>query len=265
MKGVKGTWLDGLFLLATLGMNGLGGSGFFNGLSQGEVSFRYPTLLTPSPGTFGIWGLIYGLLLASILMRIAKSKEENEEEARAMRSCSRLFRLSCVLNMGWIVAFSYLQLWISLGIILALAITLALISRVLQGTEWGRGWLLPLTFGIYGGWLFIATVVNVTVTLVKEEWGGFGFPPEAWGLVMLVLGVLLVALILLRLQNGAYPLPVAWGYLGISLAQGGSQPVLMAVALAGAGVLVLLAVLQFFRNGRAVLPESVAEKRDAME
>lgn len=107
--------------------------------------------------------------------------------------------------------------------------------------------------------------MNVTVTLVKEEWAGFGLPPEAWGLVMLVLGVLLMALILLGLQNGAYPLPVAWGYLGISLERGGSQPALMAVALARAGVLVLLAVLQFFRNGRAVLPESGAAKRNEVE
>ena len=56
-------WVNmGLFLL-TLLINTLGAYGFINGSSQKEVSDTYQTLITPSPATFSIWGVIYTLLL----------------------------------------------------------------------------------------------------------------------------------------------------------------------------------------------------------
>ena len=93
--------------------------------------------------------------------------------------------------------------------------TLALISLKLLKMQTSRRWLLPLTFGLYTGWLMIATVVNIASALVKLEWGRFGVPEDIWAMIVLAVSVGLVILVLLRIKNAAFPLPVAWAYFGI--------------------------------------------------
>lgn len=63
-----------------------------------------------------------------------------------------------------------------------------------------RRWLLPLTFGLYTGWLMIATVVNIASALVKLEWGRFGVPEDIWAMIVLAVSVGLVILVLLRFK-----------------------------------------------------------------
>ena len=63
MDTTKKAWINAGFLLVTLIVNALGGLGFINGLSQKEVSDMFDTIITPSPSTFSIWGLIYSLLI----------------------------------------------------------------------------------------------------------------------------------------------------------------------------------------------------------
>jgi hypothetical protein len=72
MDRTKKVWINGLFLAVTLAVNTLGATGIINGLSQKQVSDRYPTLITPSPATFGIWSVIYSLLIASVIVMIVK-------------------------------------------------------------------------------------------------------------------------------------------------------------------------------------------------
>ena len=123
-------WVNmGLFLL-TLGINTLGAFGFINGLSQKEVSDAYPTLITPSPATFSIWGVIYALLLISLIFMIAKHKEERT--ANLINTISVPFWISCVINILWIIAFSYELIGISTILIVAFVVTLAVINRKLQ-------------------------------------------------------------------------------------------------------------------------------------
>ena len=47
-----------IILIGTLLINSLGASGQINNYSQKEVSDKFPTLITPNPGTFSIWGII---------------------------------------------------------------------------------------------------------------------------------------------------------------------------------------------------------------
>ena len=50
----------------TLIMNGLAGSGDFNGKSVADVSATYDTLFAPAGYAFSIWGLIYVLVLGFV-------------------------------------------------------------------------------------------------------------------------------------------------------------------------------------------------------
>ena len=253
MNKSKQALLNLVFLLQTLVINTFGFLGLFNGLTQKQVSDMYPTLITPSPFTFSIWSLIYSLLILSVMMMLIKNKEKYY--AIAIEEISSLFKLSCVLNSLWIIAFSYVQLELSLLLIFMFLLSLTKICEKLLQINDGEHWLLPLTFGLYGGWLFLATVANTAATLVKLQWDGFGISPETWSILVLVVVILLVLYVLHKLKNAAFSLPVAWAYYGIYHALEGKDQLLRGTALLGMALLILLALLRFYRNHYFVLPK----------
>jgi hypothetical protein len=254
-------WINALFLVVTLVINTLGAIGIINGLTQKQISDMYVTLITPSPATFSIWSVIYLLLIISVIVMIVNKKDPYYQSAADQISV--LFWISCILNIAWIVSFSFLLVELSVFFILAFAISLALICMKLAQIQEGKRWLLPLTFGLYTGWLTIATVVNIAAALVKLKWDGFGIAEETWATIILVVAVLLALVILLKTRNAAYPLPIAWAYFGIfqflKAPEGfrGEFGLLQTVALAGMAVLVILAAIQLYRNRFSVLSKSV--------
>lgn len=266
------SWLNLVFLVITLIINGLGAYGLINGMSQKEVSDKYITLITPSSFTFSIWTLIYVLLFASVIAMIALKGKDYYEGA--IDRISVHFWVSCLLNMAWIVAFSYEQLEISVILILAFLITMTMICTRLIPIHQNKRWLLPLTFGIYAGWLFIASVVNISSMLVKWNWDGFGIADEMWTNIILIVAVVLVFLVNLRLRNAAFPLPIAWAYFGITQFLGSPDSVkagwdsagpnsqaLPIILWAGMGVLILLAIVQYLWNRLRIVPAEGTEIR----
>src|SRR5690554_5086089 len=87
----------------TLGVNYLGSSGFFNGNTQEDVSDQYLTLISPAPFTFSIWGVIYTLLLITLVYLFVKRKDPNV--SKLILLISPLFIASSLFNMGWMVTF----------------------------------------------------------------------------------------------------------------------------------------------------------------
>ena len=252
MKEKKYAWINLIALLLTVGVNTLGGFGLINGTDQSEVSDRYQTLITPSGMTFSIWSVIYVLLFVSILMMILRRGVPYYE--RAIRQISVLFWLTCAFNIAWIVTFSFVLVELSVLFIFALLITLTIICRKLYLIQEDNRFLLPLTFGLYAGWLMIATVVNISAALVKQEWDGFGVADNVWAMIILAVAVVLVLLVTMNTHNAVLPLPVAWAYFGIFSALGseeglpGDHTMLRGFAIGGMIALVLIAVWQFYRN-----------------
>lgn len=260
METTKKAWINGLFLVVTLIINTLGAFGFINGLSQKEISDMFVTLITPSPSTFSIWSVIYLLLLISVIMMIVKKNDKYYKGA--VNQISTLFRISCILNIAWIIAFSYLQIELSVLFIFGFVITLTLICQELLKVNDGKHWLLPLGFGIYTGWLFIATVVNTAAMLVKLKWNGFGVADDIWAIIILIIAILLVTVVLAKIRNAAFPLPIAWAYFGIyqflNAPEGfkGEFSLLQTIALVGMAVLIGLAAIEFYRNHLSLIPKS---------
>ncbi|NLV50320.1 MAG: tryptophan-rich sensory protein [Clostridiales bacterium] len=258
MDRVKKAWINLICLVVTLALNTLGALGVINGLSQKEISDMYVTLITPSPATFSIWSVIYSLLLISVIVMLVKKKDSYFQNA--LDKISVLFWFSCLFNVAWIVLFSFVQLELSVIFILAFVVTLSFICMKLLDIQDRRRRLLPISFGIYTGWLFIAAVVNIAAMLVKLEWNGFGIAPQIWGIIMLIIAVLLVIYVLLKNRNAAFPLPIAWAYLGIyqflHSPEGFNNQyrLLQAIALIGMAVLIGAAAIQFYRNRYSVLP-----------
>lgn len=264
MKQETKQWISSLLLLVTLIVNGLGAFGLINGLSQKEVSDMYPTLITPSPSTFSIWSVIYSLLIASIV--IITIRRKRSYYASAIDRISVLFWLSCILNMAWIVSFSFNQIGLSSILIFAFAVNLTLIVKQIGKIHSPERWLLPVTFGMYSGWLFIATVVNISAWLVKVQWSQFGISPQIWGALILLIAVGLTLLVMLSTTNAVFPLPIAWAYLGIynslvALESSGVKYGLMkGVSLVGVVLLIGIAAVQFYRNRYSIMSVQKAGK-----
>ena len=264
METRKKAWINLLFLAVTLLINALGALGVINGLSQKEISDMFVTLITPSPSTFSIWSVIYSLLIIALVVMILK--KDDLYYTNAVRQITLLFRISCILNAAWIVAFSFVQMELSVLLIFGFVIVLSLICRKLLKLNGGKHWLLPLTFGVYAGWLFIASVVNTAAMLVKWNWDGFGIADDIWAILTLAVAVLLVLAVLLKIRNAAFPLPIAWAYFGIyqflSAPEGfkGEFVLLQTAALVGMAVLIGAAAIQFYRNRWSLIPKGENEE-----
>lgn len=256
MDTQKKVGLNAIVLAVTLVVNALSATGFVNGTTQSDVSNAYFTLITPSGFTFSIWSVIYGLLIVSLIVMYLKRDEPYYQ--RAINNITPLFIISCLLNMTWIVMFSFVLVELSTLVILAYAVILALICKQLLAMHDGEHFLLPLTFGLYTGWLMIATVVNVATALVKIDWNGFGIPDSIWAVIILIVAAILVMYVAYATANAVLPLSVAWAYYGISqnlaTAHEGDQTILRLIAIIGLVVLIGMAGVQFYRNRYAVLP-----------
>jgi hypothetical protein len=257
-------WINGLFLLITLFVNALGVLGLINGFSQKQISDMYTTLITPSPSTFSIWSLIYILLLVSVIVMIVKKDDTYYQSA--IDEITVFFRITCILNIAWIVSFSFILVELSALFIIGFVIVLAMLCTKLKNIQVGKRFLLPLTFGLYTGWLFIATVVNISAALVKLEWNGFGISAEKWAIVTILIAVFLVLVVNRKIHNAAFPLPIAWAFFGIysSLISpdgfNGQFEKLQTTVLIGMGILLGLAIIEFRQNHFAVFPDKYEDK-----
>ena len=220
----------------------------------------YVTLITPSPTTFSIWSVIYSLLILSMFVMVWKKDETYYKNA--IDKITVLFRVSCLLNIAWIVTFSYVYIELSVIFILGFVITLALICMELKKIQEGKRFLLPLTFGLYTGWLFIATVVNIAASLVKLNWNGFGVANETWAIIMLVVAIALTIVVILKTRNAAFPIPIAWAYLGIyqflKSPEGfkGEFGSLQTTAIVGMVILIGMSALVFYLNRFTVIQQT---------
>lgn len=260
MKERKKAIISTIILSFTLLVNGLGAFGIINGNSQKEVSDLYLTLITPSPRTFSIWSVIYLLLIVSSIVMIIKSDDEYYKDV--INKTSFLFNLSSLFNILWIVSFSYLQLELSVLFICLFLLALSFILEKILTIQAERHFLIPVTFGMYAGWIFIATVVNISATLVKLGWNRFNLPDYYWAIIILIISVVLVILVNHRYKNAIFPLPIAWAYYGIHTflqsvdGFAGQYPLLEYAAIGGLVALVIISMYRFYKNNYRIIPQN---------
>ena len=207
-----------LGFLGTVVVNGLANALPINNKTTGELSDQYPNLFVPAGLTFSIWGLIYILLaiLAIYSMIIAIKKDTT---GPFINKIGIFFFLSCIANMGWIFAWHYEIVPLSLVImILLLGFLLVIYTRLgigKKGPPKEEQYLVHLPFSIYLGWITVATIANVTALLVDANWGGFGLREQFWAVVVIVVGIAITLSVLFRRQDIYYCLVVDWALLGI--------------------------------------------------
>lgn len=225
----------------------------------------YLTLITPAPFTFRIWSLIYSLLIISVIVMIIKKDDDYYQNA--VDEITGLFRVSCILNMAWIFAFSYVQIELSVLLIFAFLATLLLICFKLRRIQIKKQFLLPLTFGLYTGWLFIASFVNLAALFVKLNWSFFGIGNEIVAISMIVIVIILTIVAQSQVRNSVFPLPIAWAHWGIYVflkapnGFNGEFNILQITALVGMAFLTFMSLGCFYRNNFSIIQDSSNSNR----
>jgi len=160
-----------------------------------------------------------------------------------------IFAISCVLNGLWIVAWHYGNLPLSLIIMLGMLISLIYINILIRDIPFG---IIKASFGIYLGWICIATIANVTALLVNHGWNGIGISEESWTIVMIAIGALIASLAIYRLNNPFIGLAVVWAFTGIILKRQADFRAIVITAGIGLAVVALITLYGFLRKSRAV-------------
>lgn len=210
-----------LAYLGTITVNALANILPINGNTTGALSDLYPNLFVPAGLTFSIWGLIYILLGIFVIYGLASAFRRSDDISAFIGRISIFFIISCAANAGWIIAWHYEYLGISLILMCILLISLISIYQRLEirkrGLSWQEriGWGIP--FSIYLGWITVATIANVTALLVNIGWNGFGLSPIFWTILVIVVATIITLLIIFTRQDVFFPLVIEWAFLGIIL------------------------------------------------
>jgi hypothetical protein len=211
--------LNLLGFLGTVVVNGLANALPLNNKTTGELSDLYPNLFVPAGLTFAIWGLIYVLLAIFVIYQLIPSVRRDAQKIDFVQRIGLLFFISSIANIGWIFAWHYQILPLSLVLMLVLlgcllAIYLRLNIGKSEATK-AEKYSVHLPFSVYLGWITIATIANVTALLVDINWNTWGLGEQFWAVAVIIVGIAIALSILFTRKDIFYSLVVDWALLGI--------------------------------------------------
>jgi benzodiazapine receptor len=208
-----------LGVVITIIVNALANILPFNNRTTGEISDRFHVYFVPAGYVFAIWGLIYLFLIGFAVYQALPSQRTNTW----LRRIGYLFVLSCGANMIWLFLWHYEHFVFTLVAMFALLLLLIAIYLILGIGRRRVGvaelLLTHVPFSIYLGWVTVATVANVTEVLDYVKWSGWGISPEAWAIIMLVIGVAIASGVSITRGDIAYVAVIVWAFIGIAVRQ----------------------------------------------
>lgn len=209
-------------VVATITVNAYANLARLGGANTGEVSAAYPNLFTPTGLTFSIWGVIYTLLLAYVVYQFAAVRRRGGSrlDTGLFVRLNTWLLVSCMANIGWMLAWHYHAIWLSMMCMLVLLVSLVIAARALrpvlrQPAAWQDYLLVCLPIMVYLGWISVATIANGFALAVSLGWDGLGADAGNWLALGLIGGALIGLVAMWRLHDAAYGAVFVWAYGGI--------------------------------------------------
>ncbi len=216
-----------------------------NGKSTGELSDKYPNLFVPSGATFSIWGIIYILLLIFTIYQASTLFSSKVSRVNTIvQKIGIWYFVSSLFNASWILVWHYELVPVSVAVMLLILFSLIMVNfAIYNGSAnlslWER-FVTKAPFGVYLGWICVATIANMTSWLTGIGWDG-GFEQDTWAVLLIITGALIALGAASRLHNGYLALAVVWAFGGIISKRLDQQQVYYSIVLiAGLAALVLL-------------------------
>ena len=244
-----------LGFLGTVVVSGLSNALPLNGKTAGELSDQYPNLFVPAGLTFSIWGVIYILLAIFVVYGLIVAARKDTQKSLFIENIGVLFFISCLANMGWIFAWHYEIVPLSVLIMLILLATLIAIYLRLRigrsASPNSEKYLVHLPFSIYLGWITIATIANITALLVYANWNAFGLGEPFWAVAVIIVGIAITLSVLFTRKDIFYCLVVDWALLGIllkRLADLTPVPSVIVITIVGLVIITVGMIIQLVRR-----------------
>ncbi|MFD2572370.1 TspO/MBR family protein [Spirosoma soli] len=243
-------------IVSLIVMNYLSNTGVFGGQTNGDVSNKYHTLITPAGYAFSIWGIIFLGLLAFAIYQALPAYRTHPR----FRAVGWWVVLNAFCNAIWSPLFNNERIGLALLVILVMLFTVVIIEQRLlarphvpvvapdldatlpeSAATPTQTWLARIPFSIYFGWLTVATILNVAVYLKATEFSLLNLSEQTWASAVLIVGLLVGTFVFNRYRSVAYILVFAWAYIAIAVEQKGySQVQIMAGACAIGAVLLAI-------------------------
>jgi hypothetical protein len=258
------SFLNLVGFLAVIASNALAVLLPLNNNTTQALSDKYPNLFVPAGLTFSIWGVIYILLGIYTVYQMVVAFRPASQERDFFDRIGIWFFISCLFNTGWIFAWHYEVMWLSLVIMLLLLISLLVIYLRLgvgkrddvSNNEKG---LVHINFSIYLGWITVATIANVTAFLVKYGWNRFGFDEQFWTVIVIAVGIIITLGMIFIRNDIFYSLVVIWAFAGILIKRlaDPATPAMLIIAVTIAGIVILalsviIQIIRYLRSGKGV-------------
>lgn len=213
-------WLNGIGYLLLIAVNAWAAIMPFGGQTTGEISDKYPTLITPSGYAFSIWSLIYILLLLFVVYSFTRRGRQSP----VAKAVGYYFLATCVFNMAWLIVWQLELLEISVFVMLCLLLTLIMVYRRLHNSTkmlptGKERYMVILPFSLYIGWICVAFIVNVGALLTARNWDGFGLEDKTWAIIMLVVATVIALALGIRYKDAVVMLVFVWAFTAISIEQ----------------------------------------------
>jgi hypothetical protein len=254
--------LTALAYVAMVTVNALATILPINNRTTGEISDSYPNIFAPAGITFSIWGVIYLLLGAYVVYQVVQLFTSKKPRSTQATQIQLFFALSSVINIAWIFAWHYDWIGVSVLLMLGLLATLITIADLTKTAQLParEQMLTKIAFGVYFGWITIATIANITTYLVKLGWNGLGLPDAFWMILVLLVSVIISVWRTWKDRNLAYGLVPVWAYGGIWLKHTSPQGFDAQYPSVIAAVMVCLVVL-VISNGALLLRSGSKERQ----
>jgi hypothetical protein len=204
------------------------------------------TLIAPASPAFSVWSVVYLGLFAYVVWQWLPA----QTSSRRLRRTGWLSAASMLLNAAWLLVTQ--QGWIAFSVVVMLALLtcLGVLARRLHDdppADVVERVLVDGTFGLYLGWVCVATCANIAAALVDAGVPATG--PAATVATLVVLAVVVGVAVHLsgRLpRQYAVAAGIVWGLAWVSIGRFADSPrspaVAVGAALAAAAVTVAFVV-----------------------
>ena len=209
------------------------------------------TLVAPAGPAFTIWSVIYAGLAAYTVWQWAPAMTTSAR----MRRTGWLAAISMVLNATWLLVTQQDWIWASVVVILALLVTLLEIVRRLHQQRQPAGRVDQVitdgTFGLYLGWVSVATAANIAAALT-DSGVSVADTVEVLAAAAAVVVVTLAGIGFARSFGGRWAVAaaIAWGFAWVAFGRLSEAPksVITAVVAIGGALVVLAATARFHKS-----------------
>ena len=241
-------WLTAAAIFANIFLNYYANTRPFNGQTMGQVSAKYPTLLTPAGYAFSIWGLIFLALAVYAVWQLLPA----QQRLSLPDALAKPLTLASVATGAWVVLFAHELILPSVGVMLLLLGCLITVYGRARRRIFAEAApkLAGVPFSLYLGWISVASVLNLTIGLRELGWR----PAEGLAVLLsfvLILVVVVVALVMSRIfRDLVFPLVVTWALVAVWVVRLQPTPELGWAALGGATAAAVGGLALFRMGGR---------------